>query len=133
MVNLDKWEEVTYADLKIGDKVRRINKHDDGTVLDIRGTIHSERFGVLQSKDNFALVRNTYSFATELYRRKPKPYSLPTELGAIVSGTPAGAVDREWCVFDGEDWCSSVRAYRPSEMFGHFQDLRLEREGITVG
>jgi hypothetical protein len=136
MVNLDKWDEVEYGKIKRNDLIRCITVRGNA-VSDVRGVVDGYDVHGVYNNNGIRFVSDPAIFRPSsagdnrtIYRRKGKPFVLPTELGAIVSGVPAGAVDREWSVFDGRDWSSSNRAYLPSEMVDHFADLRLEREGI---
>jgi hypothetical protein len=136
MVNLDKWEKIECTDLKIGDKIRRINKHDDGTVADIKGTIKSVSFGVFRSKNSFALVRPTYAYPVELYRRKPKPFVFPTTPLTIIEGTPCNTAGgtRRYMRTEAGSWRSTDSGGLAFEeaLRSNFKDWKVIYEGIEL-
>lgn len=93
MVNLDKWEEVEFFDVKPGDTVKTVHTHADGTVAIRKGKIHHiSPVGNWVSKDDKMLVVTqraceTWGATREIYRRKAKPFVFPETAGSIIGGT----------------------------------------------
>lgn len=138
MVNLEKWEEIEYDAIEKGDKILRIVKHKDGTATTAKGVADIKYSSGWSTPDRFTLVRDgDYPFGAtmELYRRKPKPFELPTEFGTIITAFPDSRYDdkRKWLVWDGEDWTGGSSCFRPAEVLSQFTDHRVERKGIEIG
>jgi hypothetical protein len=110
MVNLDKWEKIEYDDIKQGDKLLKIVEHKDGTRTRVTGVAAREGYLGWASKDLWSLVQVNPPFAGTVYRRKPKPYKLPTGLGATVQAirVSIGSTETFMLADPGNDKCSWV-------------------------
>lgn len=144
MVNLNKWTEVEHSEVKEGDilKVVVITKGTSPleTKETYKGRVTRISCGDIYLSDHSAW-EDVYddNEKVELYRRNEaysKPFKLPTELGAVISGVKNGYSysddKRVWLVFDGGDWSCSSNAYSPESVEGRFSDLRVERKGIEI-
>lgn len=140
MVNLDKWEKIEHRDVKVGDrlKIKWVDK-DTPSLKTIE--IHKGTVTRVDANTDFWVngigwedVEDDRKDAN-LYRRKVKPFKLPTELGAIISGRRSPRyfgtdTERIWLVFDGGDWSTADNAFNPSTIEDTFTDLRVERKGV---
>lgn len=144
MVNLAKWEEVDFFDIKLNDEIKYVQINGLKTTV-IRGKVvfrlhRSDATGTLRIEDGHHqhdLSRRDFGKpeGTTLYRRKAKTFELPTEFGAIVSAVYVSRYSedkRQWFVFDGQDWCSGDSAVIPTDFEDNYKDHILEREGVTV-
>lgn len=140
MVNLDKWSVVEHNEVKVGDrlKVVVVSKGTSPVLTKevYKGRVTSINCGDIYLSDHSAWedVEDDNEVAT-IYRRNEKfvkPFKLPTELGAIISGVQKGRLDnsRIWMVFDGADWTCTFTTYNPTRIEEQFEDLRIERKGI---
>lgn len=142
MVNLDKWEKVEHTDVKVGDRLKitvvtkALSPAETTEVYKGKVTLISRpgSSGYDIYLSDGSVWENVADDDEEctIYRRKnvAKPFKLPTELGAVISGRRTGHSEREWMVFDGGDWSSAHNAHNPSTIEYHFTDLRVERKGI---
>lgn len=141
MVKLDKWEEVQHEDVKVGDRLK-IVATEKGLSPVLTTEIYKGMVEHISHNGDFYLTDGSVwenvdidpeVETTTVYRRKAsyrKPFKLPTELGAIISGRPRGFIDRTFMVFDGGDWSTAHNAYSTSDVVEDFTDLRVERKGI---
>ena len=85
MVNLEKWEEISFDDIRKGDRLKRITRHSDGTKAVVSGKAHTLEGNMWMSKHRFKLVDD--SMDSKLYRRKPKPkpFKFPKGVGAVIN------------------------------------------------
>lgn len=143
MVNLDKWEEVQYADIKKGDKVRVITKQGSVT-NDTTGKADHSAYSGWASSDGVVFLSNPERFkpivggVRTIYRRKPKPFTLPTGLGAVIEAMKVSSGSKvkliladstteslTWIV-DGGSWYTSNEIANDSR----FRDLTVLSEGL---
>lgn len=142
MVNLDKWSVVAHNEVKVGDNLK--------IVIITTGTSPAETKEIYKGRVTMSHLGDFYlsdgsvwedvdpsdNESCTVYRRKktPKPFKLPTELGAIISGVQKGRLDgtRIWMVFDGADWSASFTTFNPKHIEESFKDLRVERKGIKI-
>lgn len=131
MVNLDKWEEVEFDDLKLGDKVKRITLNEDGTKAVITGKIKYRDGDMFLSENRFKLVDIVYFH--KIYRRKPKPFELPTNLFAVVEGTYRWAQtskpDKFTLLTTGWYTENGTRAF-PDALIANYVDHKIIFEGV---
>lgn len=136
MVNLEKWEKVTFGDLNKGDKIMRRSFHDDGTTSVVKGTLERKSMsGAWVSKDAFALVLSSYAFRTELYRRKPKPFIFPEDIGAVIQGHWVDTDAEVRLVSAGRQrWTSaaSFAVYSEAALRVSLKDLTILSEGVSL-
>lgn len=138
MVNLDKWEKVEHKDVRLGDLLKIVWTEKTSSVMTTTEVYKSKVISVIGS--DFYLSDGSgweegeppAKETVDIYRRRPKPFELPTEFGAIISGVHRSVGKREWLVFDGEDWCAGLSAYDAQTVLEGFRDLRVEREGIVL-
>jgi hypothetical protein len=145
MVNLDKWEKVEHTDVKVGDRLKVVvvtkglspaetTEVYKGKVTLVSRPLISAYDIYLSDGSVWENVANDDEECT-VYRRKAKPFKLPTELGAIISGRRNSRyfgtdTERVFLVFDGGDWSTADNAHNPSTIEDTFTDLRVERKGI---
>lgn len=134
MVNLDKWEKVEFKDLKKGDKIKRVTKNPDGTKAVVTGILgsFSDSTGIWMSPDKFRLVDPRY--CTQLYRRKPKPFKLPTNNYAVIECTPKwGGKEVRRFVLLPTGWTSPTngRAFEDA-ILANFTGHRVIQPGIDT-
>lgn len=146
MVNFNKWEEVDFFDIKLNDEIKchievgpTITHVVRGKVVYTQATADKKegKIRVQHDWDNHLLTRNREigkPEGTTLYRRKAKPFELPTDFGAIVSAVYVSnyGVKRQWFVFDGEDWCCGDSAVTRIDFSEDYKDHILERDGISI-
>lgn len=147
MVNLKKWEEVDFFDIKLNDEIKGYIEVGPTFTHVVRGKVvytqstSDKKEGKISlqrdwEKHNLARKREIGKpEGTVLYRRKAKPFELPTEFGAIVSAVYVSRYTdgkRQWFVFDGEDWCCGESAVSPTDLKEDYKDYILERDGITI-
>lgn len=95
MVNLDKWEEIAYGDIKRNDLIRCIIVQ--GNVIDdVRGKVDwHDGIGVYNDL-GVRFITSPEMFKPKsggqrtIYRRKPKPFTFPTNTTAIIRGQRVG-------------------------------------------
>jgi hypothetical protein len=155
MVNLNKWEEVDFFDIKLGDEIKGYIKVSPTLTEIVSGKVvymHSTsdklegRIHVAKDWENHALVRDRVKGKpenTSLYRRKPPTqeeldakFEFPAKLGAIVSSVPRHAfagTDREYHVYDGGEWSTAHTSIDADELRRNFKEFELVRKGIEVG
>lgn len=137
MVNLDKWEEIEYADIKKGDRVRCIV--DQKSVWnDVRFLASHEAFkgwctieGIVGAVDpeSFAPVNNG---GRKIYRRKPDPvpaFVFPEVMGAVIEAKLKTETDRKRFVWDGADWTDGYRTFGTHD-FEHYEDFVTLAAGV---
>lgn len=134
MVNMDKWEKVEYEDLKRGDKVLRINKHDDGTRAEVRGVLNYEGFNQWKSRDNFILVQAVSNTPSKLYRRKTKPFEIPKGMGAVMTATDdnGNTVTLIRVDVDGTPWRLMPSNWRSERQVAGMKDHKVLSEGVIL-
>ncbi len=116
MVNLDKWEEITYDDIKIGDEIKRINVHTDGTRAEVIGVVARENFGTFESVRSFALVRRHYeNSTTELYRRKISQEEIDAKF--VFPEAPGAVIEANQGIY-------GTRRYVHTGLVWHWTDTR---------
>jgi len=89
MVNLEKWEEIEYTDIRADDLIKMIR--EDG----IRTFIYKSMAVSFDEQHNwwvmdgkwYASAEEDYGYARTFYRRKPKPFDFPTSFGSIIQVT----------------------------------------------
>lgn len=110
---LEKWETITHEEIKIGDTIKRVNIHADGTRAEVSGVVAAKNScGDLISKDGFALARKNYSNTrTELSISIPptqeeldEVFEFPTTSGAIVEATMKYNGEVRTFVYSGKVW-----------------------------
>ena len=138
MVNLEKWEEVEHEDVKLGDNLKIVWTITSPTLK--TKEVHKGNVRNVAGNGDFWLNSTCWEpgdpdegTTTTVYRRKvkAKPFKLPTEFGAIISGVHYSSDKREWLVFDGRDWCAGMACYDPDDVLESFVGHILEREGIV--
>lgn len=133
MVNLEKWEKVEFADLKKGDKVKEVIVTADGTKVESTGTLVAVDSLRAQSSYGWTLAKRHAAFNDEtIYRRKPKPFKLPTTMAAVVSGLHKESEERDTLVWDGRYWNSSISAFSTDALNRQYSDFQLVRKGIKT-
>lgn len=146
MVNVDKWELVEHADVMVDDKIKVIvvtkGSCPAETKETYKGKVAYLSGGDIYLDDGSAWedINADTEEKVSIYRRKitPKPFKLPTEFGAVVSGVPSEshwqnpARERVWLVFDGADWTCTFTTYTSSRLQSHYADLRVERKGMKI-
>lgn len=143
MVNLEKWEEISYSEIKAGDTIRVITKQ--GPVInDTRGKADTHWNGwasgngvkFLSHPDNFEPAKG--GFRT-IYRRKPKakPFELPENIGAVLKVVhPSGASNHY--TFTGFEWTTLSTGIRRSsvklkdEILGRAKSVTVISEGVKL-
>lgn len=93
MVDLDKWEEIEFDDIKEGDLIRVITvgkRGDFEAVTDARGIVTGQTWGDDWSCNGINLVKKPGSkgpdFKDTFYRSKPE-FEFPTKPLSIIEGT----------------------------------------------
>jgi hypothetical protein len=138
MVNLDKWEKVEHKDVRVGDLLKIVWSEKTSPTMTTREVYKSKVVSVgnagfyLSDGSGWEEGDPAKNQTVSIYRRKDKPFELPTEFGAIISAVHYSSDKREWLVFDGEDWCAGLAAYSPDSIRENWVGLRLEREGIQL-
>jgi hypothetical protein len=139
MVNLDKWEKIEHNQVKMGDRLKIVWTEKNTPTLK---TIEIHKGTVTRVEANGDFWVNGFGWEevdderedADIYRRKDKPFKLPTELGAVISGRKRDMygerAERTFMVFDGADWSSAHNAHNPATIEERFTDLRVERKGI---
>lgn len=155
MVNLTKWEEIDFFDIKMDDEIKGHIKVGPTLTHVVRGTavyVHTAsdkaegRIHVEKDGESHALIRDRVKGKPEgatLYRRKQLTqdekdalFSFPEKLGAIVSAVPrqryAGteAVNHVW---DGGEWSTANTSRSTDSLKKDFKEFKLIRKGIKVG
>lgn len=94
MVNLEKWEEVKFGDVKFNDKLKIVlvkKSTDTLTTTEVyKGKVTSVDHPYFWINggcgwEDKPSARNT---TTTIYRRKPEPFAFPHNLGAVIEGKP---------------------------------------------
>lgn len=98
MVNLDKWEEVDFFDVKLNDKIKCVIEVSPTCTRVVRGSVvwmystSDKKEGKirLQRNGEYDTLRRSRELGrpkgTAIYRRKPKAFKFPTGKGAIIGG-----------------------------------------------
>jgi hypothetical protein len=156
MVNLTKWEEIDFFDIKLDDEIKGYIKVGPTLTEVVKGTVvyvHTTsdkaegRIHVEKDWENHALIRDRDKGKPEntvLYRRKnltqderDELFEFPEKLGAIVSavGRNLGryGTQREHFVWDGGEWSTAHTSQSSSELKRDFKEFKLIRKGIKVG
>lgn len=142
MVNLDKWEEISFGEIKRHDLVRCIVKQGNIT-KDIRGIVNSYDSRGVRNIDGilFALdpakLRVVKGRTRTIYRRKPKPFEFPTNTGAVITGIWNRSASKERTTFvlvSEENWISSNSniPYTVEELRNGATNFILKHEGATL-
>ena len=137
MVNLEKWEEVRFEDLKKGDTVKRITLNSDDTKVTVEGVIiyKSQYLGTWNTRDNFRLVdKNHRPNSTRIYRRKVAPFRFPASYGAMISAKwTHGRVVKFIRTVEGT-WISlsTGMAYTVEELRAKAEDFAVDRQGASL-
>lgn len=142
MVNLDKWEEINYEDVRAGDKIRVITTQ--GSVISdtkgvafaffsYRGWISQDDVTFLSSPDRFKPIGGGYR---TIYRRKAKekPFIFPGKFGEVVSGVGKISGKQYNFVNIGRGRYlrdDSLASHGPDILPNYYTDFKLVREGLT--
>lgn len=142
MVNLDKWEEINYEDVRAGDKIR---------VITTQGSVISDTKGVAFaffsyrgwiSQDDVTLLSSPYRFKPigggyrTIYRRKHKvtAFTFPGRFGEVISGVGRVSGERSGFVHIGRGRYlregTNVEA-NVQHLVTYYRDFKLVREGVT--
>jgi len=143
MVNLDKWEEITYDDIKKGDKIRSIVTQGN-VVNDTKGIAETHSsWGGWYSKDQVKLLTHPEGFhpagggGRTIYRRKPKPFVFPEGLGAVVEATHRSGHKYLFVHSDPSDihnsWTRGGDWHSESEILDRFTNPVILSKGFKVG
>lgn len=154
MVNLNKWEEVDFFDIKLGDEIKGIIKTSPTLTETVRGTVryvHSTgdkaegRIHVEKDGEHHALIRSREKGKpenTSLYRRKELTqdekdalFVLTEKLGAIISAVPehhSAGTARVNHVWDGGEWSTAHTSICTSEFRRTFKEFKLVRKGVDI-
>lgn len=145
MVNLEKWEEVGFFEVKKGDKVKSVHTYADGTKIVREGRVdHVSVLGSWVSKDEKVLVVTQRSCedwgATRtIYRRKPKPFVFPEMAGSIIAGTNKVSRGRFDFILSEGSWvkinnrlCDSP--YTEDQLRHYYTDFEVvfDRASVTI-
>jgi hypothetical protein len=91
MVNLQKWDFISFNDIKEGDEIKVIttgNRKNYTTKTVTRATVVSRGWNAWYGSDDFRITSDpetkSEGFTVEIYRRKPKPFNFPTSFGSII-------------------------------------------------
>lgn len=123
MTILEKWETIEHDRIKIGDKIKRVNIHADGTRAEVSGVVvFKTSCGDLISKDGFALARKNYANTrTELCVAIPptqeeldEAFEFPTAPGAIIDLVLKTSGEKRTFVYSGQVWIWSGTQYPAS-------------------
>ena len=123
MTILEKWETIDHNRIKIGDKIKRVNIHADGTHVEVSGVVQYENvFGDLLSEGGFSLVRKDYpDTRTELSILIPptqeeldEAFEFPTAPGAIIDVVLKNSGEKRTFVYSGQVWIWSGTQYPAS-------------------
>lgn len=143
-VDLDKWEEITFEDVKKGDKIRVIVTQgevvsDTKAVADYlagySGWYARGDVNFLSSPGKFSPIPGG---SRKIYRRKPKPFELPTGLGAVVEATRNDKFsERTRFVFaDPNDkecsWVADGSWHDPDDMLKRYKDFVVISKGVNA-
>lgn len=144
MVNLDKWEEISYEDIKIGDKLRIITIQGD-VVNESRATAGYETpYSGWYADNHVKFLTRPSEFKPlpggfrTIYRRKAKPFQLPTGLGAVVEATKNDKFsERTRFVFaDPNDkecsWVADGSWHDPDDMLKRYKDFVVISKGVNA-
>lgn len=144
MTNNDKWDEVSHSEINIGDTIKRINIHSDGTRAEVSGVVSAGNYvGDLFSRDGFALARKVYpNTSTELFRLRPPSqedldaaFKFPTSIGAVIEVTFRASNEVRTFVHSGNVWHWSGTQHPASmsedDMRRTFYKFKLISEGIN--
>jgi hypothetical protein len=142
LVNLDKWEEIEFADIRAGDFIRVITvgkRCDFEAVTDARGTVTGQTWGDDWSCNGINLAKKPGSkgpdFLDTFYRRKPKPFVFPENAGAVIKATHKETESTYTYVWTGEDWTvfgSSLLSSDTDFLRKNYKDFVLISEGVKL-
>jgi hypothetical protein len=142
MVDLDKWEFISFNDIKAGDDLKVIINGENETLKTktvTRGTALSEGWKSWYTTGDVRIVADpanaAMGFTTEIYRRKHKPaeFKFPTKRFSVIKGQRFGydgvfisfvKTDTIWYHQSGSDYTEdTIRRY--------FHDFEVIFEGIN--
>lgn len=139
MVNLDKWEEIEYADIKQGDKVRIITKQGK-LINDVRCVASFVGRSGWNSPDHILFLISPDDFmplaggSRKIYRRKPKRKvitTFPENLGAVIEGINRINSEEKRFVWDGKDWSDGFNNFvKHYELKEGWHSFVLLSEGV---
>lgn len=141
MVNLDKWEEINYEDVRVGDKLRVITQQGNVT-NDTKGIAHSYvTYHGWRSVDGVTFLSSAGRFnpipggSRTIYRRKTKekPFVFPENFGEIISVTGRVSGRRYNFINIGRGRYlrdDSLASHGKDRLVDNYKDFKLEREGL---
>lgn len=158
MVNLNKWEEVDFFDVKISDNIKgyivkgpSLTEVITGEVVSITRDTNklSGTIRLRKEHETHLLIRDPERGrpeGTTLYRRKQftqaekdELFKFPEKLGAIVSAVPRqnlmgryASSERVIHVWDGGEWSTADTSISTGELRADFKEFKLERNGIDL-
>jgi hypothetical protein len=145
LVNLDKWEEIGYSDIRKGDRIRVVTQQGN-VINDTKGIAHSyvkyhgwqsiDCVTFLSTPDRFKPIGGGYR---TIYRRKAKekPFIFPKETGAVISAKGKLTGHRFNFILSGNQGYVKEHDrdmfYRSSfYLEQYYEDFRLVQAGISA-
>jgi hypothetical protein len=146
-VNLDKWEKISFDDIKEGDLIRAITTDDGGIEFDGRGLAEIFKVNYMDvkrwvTKSGWVVARSTEPTKTAtrtFYRRKPARFKFPETTAAVISANwkrSDGGLGAEVKLVHTSigNWVSTATGigYTTDELLTNSENFTVLSEGVTV-
>jgi hypothetical protein len=143
MVNLEKWEEISFYDIKVGDKIKAVYSYRDGSYT-IRTGVITALGGTMKSAANEIVFSKGYCDVAGvtsriIYRRKRSTkVKIPTRHGASLKAVRGYCGSKEilihadvdsaypWWSVEGQQWLSVT------DIKDDYKDIEVLSKGIKI-
>jgi hypothetical protein len=137
MVNLKKWEEIRFEDIRMNDTLKRITVNSDGTTATVVGVAiyKSDYLGTWTTQGSFRLVdKNSHPNSTKIYRRKAPLFEFPKAHGSVIHAKWTYGRAVQFILDIDGNWISlnTGMSYTVQELREKAGDFTVARTGVKL-
>ncbi len=138
MVNLEKWEEIEFEDVREGDIIKAVVWSDTEdfktkSVCESKIGVHAKWGGGFWA-GNLSILSGqmTPEFKRTIYRKKLKVvFTFPQNMGAVIEAEGRTFGSKKRFVWDGHDWTDGIVTFGREELKNGYKNFVVLSEGVN--